>query len=241
MSEEINLPSDTPIVEEPVLDKTELPSEDVKPEETLPSSETPETPEVKEETEETKEEVKDESKEEPEAEVAAPTADNWASKYVEEFTTTGDIKEESIQEIIKEHNLPEELVRNYVEMSKATSATASEAAANEVFEAVGGKDAYIEMVKWGQENLSEKEIAAFDEKVSLDLDSAHMAAAWLKQKYSAAGNASVFIEGTGAKTDMGYKSAAEFQKDLSDPRYERDAQYRSKVDAKLSRTTRKLY
>jgi len=232
------LPSEAEVVENKQPEEVVLNSDEKQKEVGLPSDAGKEaTEEAQEEPkEESKEETKEESKEESQEE-----SPDWHTKYKEEFEKTGEVSEDSIQEIIKERNLPENLVREYIELSKASANMAKETAEREILSTVGGKESYEEMVKWGAENLTKEEIASFDKQITVDVDSAKMAVSWLKSKFVEAGNGATLIEGKAARIDNGYKSAAEFQKDIGDPRYTHDPKYRAKVNAKLDQTTINLY
>lgn len=104
----------------------------------------------------------------------------------------------------------------------------------------GGADNYKDLVGWAAESLGETEIEAYNKAVnSGDLDTASMAIKGLKARYDAAvgyePTRQIQSDGKSASV-VNYRSVAELQKDMSDPRYKSDPAFRKDVEQKLGRS-----
>lgn len=108
----------------------------------------------------------------------------------------------------------------------------------EVFNDVGGEPAYQGMVEWAADNLSRDEIDAFNKAVnSGDLNTTKMAVRGLKARFDAAEGFEpkrTVQSATAKSTPQTYRSIAEMQKDMSDPRYQSDPAFRKDVERKLA-------
>lgn len=224
---EVVLPSEEEKQEVVQEQEPKLNSEEPQEDAPLPSEE---GQEKQEDSEEKKEESKEEEKEEPKDE------GDWTQKYKDELLESGSISDDSIKEIVEKHNLPEALVKEYIELSKTQIESARAKAEEEVLSTVGGRESYTEMLQWATENLSKEEIASFDKQVTKDVDSAKMAVAWLKSKYVDGGNAATLIEGKATTIKLGYKNKSDYLADIGDPRYLHDNAYRAKVNKKLDQS-----
>ncbi|CAB4124716.1 capsid assembly protein [uncultured Caudovirales phage] len=111
---------------------------------------------------------------------------------------------------------------------------------NSVFEAVGGEDSYNDMTSWAASKLASTEIKAYNQAVdSGNVDAAMMAVKGLKARYEAEVGFEPTREIRGASAKAGettYRSIAEMQKDMSDPRYKADPAFRKDVERKLGRS-----
>lgn len=110
---------------------------------------------------------------------------------------------------------------------------------NQIYQAVGGEEAYGEMVGWAAENLSPDEIAAYDAVVNGgDYNATYWAVQGLRSRYAE----NVGVEGkvySGARAPKpadGFRSQAELARAISDPRYRDDPAYRIDVQEKLARS-----
>ena len=109
----------------------------------------------------------------------------------------------------------------------------------QIYQAVGGQEAYAEMVGWAAENLAPEEIAAYDAVVNGgDYNATYWAVQGLRSRYAE----NVGVEGrvySGARAPKpadGFRSQAELARAISDPRYREDPAYRIDVQEKLSRS-----
>lgn len=110
---------------------------------------------------------------------------------------------------------------------------------SQIYQAVGGEQAYGEMVGWAAENLSPDEIAAYDAVVNGgDYNATYWAVQGLRSRFAE----NVGIEGRAysgnraPKPADGFRSQAELARAISDPRYRDDPAYRIDVQEKLSRS-----
>ncbi|AGF91084.1 head assembly [Synechococcus phage S-CBP2] len=110
---------------------------------------------------------------------------------------------------------------------------------NQIYQAVGGQEAYAEMVGWASENLSPDEIAAYDAVVNGgDYNATYWAVQGLRSRFAD----SVGVEGkvySGARAPKpadGFRSQAELARAIADPRYRDDPAYRIDVQEKLARS-----
>jgi len=175
--------------------------------------------------------------------VEEPTTDEAAVKAVEDaglnlsqlsqkFWDTGSI-DEADYEAFDKKGIPKTLVDEYIDLK-------TQQFESSVVSAVGGKDQYVEMIGWAADNLKQNEIDTFNRAVnSGDLNMANMATKGLQARYKADAGfepiRSVKGENVNAEAQT-YRSLAELQKDMSDPRYQKDPAFRKDVERKLERS-----
>lgn len=229
--------------EEIKVDEIVLPSDD-KVEEVVTPTEAEVKPEVKEEpkveTKEVEEKVEDKSEVKEEVEVKDVEPEEF-NKYGEMLMKDGDIPEDIRDEIAKKWKLPKDVVDNYVEMAKKTRETQVREALGQLHSVVGGEEEYKGMIEWAKANLDKEAKETFDKQLDSGMQNAKMAVEWLYGKYKNAGQATIRIEGKPRPQVQGYKSKADYIKDLSDRRYASDKAYRDKVNAKLNATNIDLF
>ena len=142
----------------------------------------------------------------------------------DEVQTTEDKGESAEQE-------PEEEVNEESNNDQLT-----EDQAQQLFEMVGGEQAYKSMISWAGQNLSSDEIEMYDSVMgSGNASSIYFAVQALASKYSdAVGSDGQLLTGKGASQDsQGFRSQAELVEAMSDPRYDNDPAYRNDVIRKL--------
>ena len=193
-----------------------------------------------EETEEPAEEPTEAPEEEPAVEeTAADAAIIRASASYEE---TGDLSEETIEELAKLDS--KDLIRAYFNQYKANAAKQqqaqlAEAEVTNLKNLAGGEKAYTEMITWASNNLDADEIGAFNSATSSgNAAAARFAIESLKSRYTAAeGYEAPLVTGRkSAPSVVGYRSNAELARDIADPRYHSDPAFRADVEAKLARS-----
>ena len=199
--------------------------------------------ETTEETEATTDEVETTDDEE-----FNPFADDQQADVVfrasEEWAEKGEISPET-QEAIKEMS-GEEVMEAYTRINKLVAEGGYEdpggdyeelgdAEVEAIQNAVGGEQAYQNMVGWAQENFTEGEIAAYDNALeSGNLSTINLALQALYYRYSDAnGTEGEMIQGKAASPTEGFRSQAEVVRAMSDPRYDNDPAYRQDVYQKL--------
>ena len=105
----------------------------------------------------------------------------------------------------------------------------------------GGEKGYSDMLAWAADNLSEEEIAGFNEIVTGNstLSAVRMAVSGLYAKYtSKTGVEPKLIGGRSPKSSVEkFESTAQLVEAMKDPRYAADPAYRRKIEERLSRSS----
>ena len=152
------------------------------------------------------------------------------------------ISEEDVQklssmdsaDLVRAYQAYFEQTRQQAEQSSMTSKQLSEIKA-----AVGGDDAYAEMVAWAGQNLSEQEISDFNSVTQGgNIAAVKFAVEGLVNRYrNAVGyEGNMVTSGRAASTKNVYRSNAELMRDIQDPRYATDPAFQRDVEEKLARS-----
>jgi hypothetical protein len=157
--------------------------------------------------------------------------------YIELQSKLGEPKNESeASEEGEQEEAPEEVLENQEEQEESTKEVLSEKQADQLFEMVGGKQAYKSMIDWAGESLSKEEVKMYDSVMADgNPNSIFFAVQALYGKYTdAVGKEGQLLTGKGSnqKNDS-FRSQAELVKAMSDPRYDKDPAYRSDIMRKL--------
>lgn len=198
---------------------------------TLPDEDTaePAPSNVEEEAAPTDQEVEDQARDAVES--AGLNFDDLSRKYWENGAL-----DEADFDTLEKSGIPRHLVEGYIRGQEAIL----ESTRRSVVETVGGEEAYDSMTEWAKEALSEAEIDAYNRAVnSGDLQMTMMAVKGLNARYRAENGAEPVRQVNGAAAKAGaetYRSLAELQKDMSDPRYAKDPAFRRDVENKLARS-----
>ena len=119
----------------------------------------------------------------------------------------------------------------------------SDAQVDAIHNSVGGEAEYNKMIAWGQSNLDQSQLAAFNQIVkNADVDQIQMAVSGMQAKYrDAEGYEGKMLTGkaAAASSDV-FRSQAEVVQALGDPRYDRDPAYRQDIYDKLERSNIKF-
>ena len=179
-----------------------------------------------------------EAEEEPAEEAPeVPPTEAALTRASEEYAK-GELTDETIEELSKMDS--KDLIKAYVEFySKNQQQQAVQVEAKEIYDSVGGEDAYQSMVAWAASNLSADEITAYNEVTNTGSAAAvRFAVESLSNRYkNAEGYEAPLVTGSkSAPKVQGYRSHAELVADIGDPRYERDPAFRADVEAKLARS-----
>ena len=161
------------------------------------------------------------------------------------YDNNGQISEETLNKFSSMSS--KDLVKAYMEVQQlpeyqpkeASAIDLSESDINQVQNAVGGEQAYGNMLNWARTNLSQDEISAFDSIVNTgSVGAIRIAAAGLKAQYDAANGVEGKMYTGKAPTNSGdvFRSQAELVRAMSDPRYDQDPAYRQDVIEKLDRS-----
>jgi len=137
---------------------------------------------------------------------------------------------------LEEAGIPKSLVDQFITGQEALISSTRQS----VFNSVGGEDNYNAMTEWASDNFSEDEISAYNAAVNGgNTASAMMAVKGLKARFDAevGFEPSREVRGQTAKAGASvYRSVAELEKDMSDPRYKEDPAFRRDVERKLGRS-----
>ena len=128
--------------------------------------------------------------------------------------------------------------RAYVDQYIAGVEAEAERAREEIYQEVGGEQAFQAMAQWALANLSKEDLNRYNLAVeSGDMDTVRSAVMSLAYRYQkAAGSDPKLVNGQNGGGAGGFESLAQLTAAMQDPRYERDPAYRREVEAKLARS-----
>ena len=112
----------------------------------------------------------------------------------------------------------------------------NEEQAEQLYEMVGGEQAYQSMLEWASQSLSKEEIEMYDSVMGDgNANSIFFAVQALANKYfDNVGSEGQLLTGRGAaESNAVFRSQSELVQAMNDPRYDNDPAYRSDVMAKL--------
>jgi hypothetical protein len=179
--------------------------------------------------------VEGQTQEQPEVEANEPEAqpteapEERLQKFSDEFFSSGKLSDDSYKQL-ETMGYPKAIVDQFIAGQQAVIAREEQA----VFDSVGGRNGYEQMVQWAGNNLSQDEIEAYNKAVGSG-DQAQMmfAVKGLQARYTAQTREPNFISGAKSAPST-YRSVAEVVAAMSDPRYKSDAAYRSDVERKIA-------
>lgn len=154
-------------------------------------------------------------------------------KYSNEYNTNGNLSDASYAEM-EQKGIPKNVVDQYIAGQRALVTNVQ----NQVYNSVGGKEQYAEMVNWAKDSLSKDEVNAFNVAVnSSDIASINLAVQGLKARYtSSEGNDPSLVGGKSTVTGVGYDNWSQVTADMAKPEYRKDPAYRQEVQDKLGRS-----
>lgn len=137
-----------------------------------------------------------------------------------------------------------DLVEAYFQYAAQQRGVAQQTAANQremksIRDAVGGDEAYGEMIQWAGQNLSEAEVDQFNAVINTNNPAAiRFAVESLSNRWRGAeGYEAPLVTGRKAPSKgKTFRSQAELARAISDPRYQTDPAYRMDVEEKLARS-----
>lgn len=149
-----------------------------------------------------------------------------------EFVESGELTEATI-ESLETQGVPRSYVDQYVAGMKALQ----QVTAMQAHALVGGQENYTKMLQWAKVNLDSQSAQAFDKAVtSTDSYTRDNAILALNSKFTkATGTEASLIQGSGTVTGgpAAFRSVAEKQAAMADPRYRTDPVYREEVMARI--------
>jgi len=202
-----------------------------------------ETQEETVETEDKSEDVEDDInpfENDPQADVVFKASEEWAENGEISAETQEAIKEMSGEEVMEAYTRINKMVAEggYEDPGADTAEPIGDEEISAIQNAVGGEQAYANMIGWAQENFTEGEIQAYDGALeSGNLSTINLALQALYYRYQdAVGTEGDMIQGKAATTVDGFRSQAEVVRAMGDPRYENDPAYRQDVYNKLEQS-----
>lgn len=180
---------------------------------------------------------KDDAPEDPPTEQVEPeqsTGEPQFDKFAEEFASSGELSDDSFDELAK-MGYPREMVETYIKGMQS----AQTADANAVMDVAGGTEGYKELTDWALNNMPETELQLYNQMVETGTDNAKMAVEWLMSKREAAeGVEPNLVSGKSqAPAKDEFRSTAEVVAAMKDARYGKDPAYTKDVEDKLSRSS----
>jgi len=157
-------------------------------------------------------------------------------EYSETAWETGSLTDDQYK-ALGDKGFSREIVDQYIQGQMALA----EGQRNALINAGGGETKVNEMFSWAVTNLDKATVANFNAKFDAGGPDALMAMELLSAKYAQSGKAGAtgLITGAGnapsVSTDV-YRSVAQVQQAMSDPRYKVDPAYRNEVAQKLGRS-----
>ena len=193
----------------------------------------------------------DSNKEEPKAEQEEVTEEEEI-EYTEteqavlqagdEFDANGKLSDETVEALSQLDSKDlidtyQRLQSQYEDEAPASTPLTSESV-DAIQNAVGGEEAYSQMVDWAKSNFTSEEIAAYDSALEQgDMNTINFALQALYYRYQdAVGYDGEMIQGKPAQAVDGFRSQQEVVRAMDDPRYENDPAYRQDVYNKLERS-----
>jgi hypothetical protein len=164
-----------------------------------------------------------------------PPAGFDLTKYETEFMETEMLTPESYEDLAKQ-GFPKETVDNYIEGQKALRGNFQ----SEVHNTVGGKENYETIIDWAADNLTDAEADQVDGLLgSTNIEDVKTGILALNaRRTEVLGHAPDLVVGDIVPGNAGdvYNSMAEMTTDMKDPRYSKDAAFRSMVEQKVGRS-----
>ena len=151
-----------------------------------------------------------------------------------EWRNNGSLSEDSYAEAEKA-GYSKEIVDRYIAGQQAIV----DQQVSQVYDSVGGQEAYNELLSWAADNLPESEVDTFNNIVGgNDLGQIMLAVKGLSARANGSGGqepARQIAGGSAAKADV-FESQAQVQEAMRDPKYRTDPAYNAAVIAKLARS-----
>ena len=192
------------------------------------------------EKEETLEDDINPFEDDPQADIVFKASEEWAENGEISPETQEAIKEMSGEEVMEAYTRINKMVAEggYEDPGSDPVPELGEADVEAIQNAVGGEQAYQNMVGWAQENFTENEIIAYDSALeSGNLNTINLALQALYYRYAdAVGTDGEMIQGKAATATEAFRSQAEVVRAMADPRYENDPAYRQDIYDKLEQS-----
>jgi len=163
---------------------------------------------------------------------------NWG-EFSADYYETGQVNQQQYNQLIKAGH-SEQFVNDYLQGQSALM----EQKVNNLYQTVGGKESYEELLTWAGDNLDDASIDAFNNALQQGEASAKLALQGIASQYQTGNNLSQ-QQGDGLNNLPntpnigigGFESQDQVVKAINDPRYQSDDAYREAIQRKLANTT----
>ena len=162
---------------------------------------------------------------------------DWLAEAQRAMQESGELSEEITKQLSEMNGVDVfNAMQGNVDQPQARDLTQQEV--NNVYQAVGGEDAYSNMISWAQSNLSADEIGAFDQIIeSGNMNQINLAIQGLNARYTdSVGQDGDLLQGKPAASESTFRSQQELIQAMNDPRYDDDPAYRQDIINKLDRS-----
>jgi hypothetical protein len=155
------------------------------------------------------------------------------SKFAGEFSQTGNLSDDS-RKALNTHGITNEVIDSYIKGQQALA----QSQVHPILEQVGGQAEYAKMVNWAAANWSEEDRSAYNEDVnSGDPTRMSFAVKSLKSLFTEAnGRPPQLLGGKSTSSTDQFRSWAEVNAAMANPKYHADPAYRNDVDRKVERS-----
>ena len=164
---------------------------------------------------------------------AGPVSAEALTKFTEEFSTSGELSENSFKEL-EGMGLSRDLVTAFIQGQQAQQ----QAQLNEMYSLAGGQEGYNAMIEWAQGSMSSEETSTYNDAVqSGDPERAAMAIKGLVAQYSNSEGSRPNLlssEPVGPGGPAPYESIAQMTADMKTDEYKSDPAFRAKVAGRLA-------
>lgn len=163
--------------------------------------------------------------------------------FFEEYAKDGALSEDSYAKLAEQHNVPKDMVDDYIAMKNTSNAADSDAQMSEWHEIAGGEEGYKEMSEWALTNLSPDDLAKVNEGLtsSNNLEVTNTIQSLYINYRQQGGKSPSLISGDNSMGTSGVKpiqSTYELTQLMSNPKYvNHDVAYHKMVQDRLSVST----
>tara|TARA_E500000318_G_scaffold54279_1_gene50533 strand:- start:73 stop:810 length:738 start_codon:yes stop_codon:yes gene_type:complete len=177
------------------------------------------------------------NEEEAAEETQEESSTDWLQDAYSNYLENGTLDEASTQKLNEMSSVDvfEALTKNPVQ---PVARDLTDAEVSSIYDTVGGKEAYTEIVSWAKDSFTAEEIQAYDAMIETgNISQINLALLGLYSQYTdAMGSEGNMLQGKPAEAQSTFRSQAELIQAMNDPRYESDPAYRNDVIEKLGRS-----
>lgn len=172
--------------------------------------------------------VQEESEETPEG--------SWLEEAYESIRESGELSQELTQQISEMSGM--DVFNAMKDNAPAASRDLTDSEVSSIYDEVGGKETYSNIVSWAKDSFTDEDIQAYDAMIETgNMSQIKLALRGLYSQYTdAMGSEGNMLQGKPAETQSSFRSQAELIQAMNDPRYDNDPAYRQDVLNKLGRS-----